>query len=116
MVWSIPTTIQISTSIQFPLSSQPVARSSTIRNHKLNQTPIKVDRLSNWLEGYEYKDYICDSLRFGFDIGWEGVYYTEPSKNAQIIDEIPWVADEMIRKEADSARVAGPFVKPPFMN
>ena len=82
------------------------------------QTPIKVDRLAFWLEGYdeEKKQKLIKGFSEGFEIGFEGKTNNEIPKNLKSSVQMPHLVSEHIEKELKLGRIAGPFDSPPFSN
>ena len=89
----------------------------TATNRKISlPTPIKVDDLSHWLEGYVNKDYIISGFRHGFHLNIDGQpdeisqnYHNHPSALA-----ISDLVQSKINSEVTKGRTAGPFENPPF--
>ena len=77
-------------------------------------TPIVVDRLEHYLEGYDRKDFILDGLRHGFRLGSVGTVSNENVYNLKSAVDSPAVVKEKLDKEIKAGRLAGPFAKPPF--
>ena len=84
-------------------------------------TPVKVEKLAEWLEKSNYDrqetEFLLDSFSSGFDIG-----YTGPKERASTSDNIPFTVGNMIElwnkvmKEVQAGRYAGPYDEIPFDN
>lgn len=81
-------------------------------------TPIHVDQLRNYLEGYpsELHNHLISGFSSGFSLGCEGqppIFnpHNLPSPLAQ-----PDIVTDKIAKELNSGRIAGTFHVPPFDN
>ena len=81
-------------------------------------TPIKVDKLSYWLQGYNLKekDYLLNGFTYGFKIPYQGDRIYRFHKNLTSADFHNDVLMNKIGKELDAGRVGGPFHVSPFTN
>lgn len=79
-------------------------------------TPVSVDRLAFWLEGYDSKkaEFLLDGFRHGFRVGFQGKVTSIVHKNLKSAALQPQVVDQHIKKEISAGRMHGPFVSPPF--
>ena len=79
-------------------------------------TPIQVDRLAFWLEGYDTqkKLFLLEGFKNGFKIGFQGSVNNAIPNNLKSASEMPNLVSEHIQKELLAGRIAGPFVSPPF--
>lgn len=84
-------------------------------------TPVKVDRLDRWLEGYDENErqYLIDGFSNGFSIACEEVPNasgTAEFSNHNSAKQHPEVLRELIMEEVQKGRIAGPFNTKPFPN
>lgn len=81
-------------------------------------TPIKVEQLRNWLQGYNshISQFLINGFRYGFKIPFTGQRIFMKNKNLKSACENLNVVKEKIQVEIEAGRVAGPFRDPPFPN
>lgn len=81
-------------------------------------TPIKSDRLHNWLLGYnkDAKNFLIDGFTFGFKIPFEGKRKFTYFDNLLSARNNISILKEKIAKEVRAGRAAGPFDNPPFQD
>lgn len=81
-------------------------------------TPVKVNKLKNWLAGYTQTDveFLVDGFTNGFRIPFSGTRQFRLSKNLQSARDHPNILANKIAVELEAGRVAGPFATPPFDN
>ena len=79
-------------------------------------TPVKVEVLSKYLEGYENAQYIIDGFTQGFRINFDGPDLPLTSSNSDSANQNPQAVDQKIKKELELGRLAGPFDSVPFQN
>ena len=79
-------------------------------------TPIKVDRLSYWLKGFDFNsfNYLTDGFKFGFDIGFRRSVTQHEVKKILSARSKPEVVEDKIKKELEGNRFVGPFREKPF--
>ena len=79
-------------------------------------TPIKVDKLQAYLDGYppRSKQYLLDGFRSGFSIDYVGPRNNFSSKNLSSALDLPEGVNDKLAKELHSGRIAGPFETQPF--
>jgi hypothetical protein len=79
-------------------------------------TPVKVDRLDHWLQGYEptLRDYIVNGFLYGFDIGFIGEVSIVESQNMKSARDRPDIVDNKLAKEIEAGRISGPHFHQPF--
>jgi hypothetical protein len=79
-------------------------------------TPIKLDRLMHWLQGYplDLKLYLHNGFINGFDIGFQGKNLSSKPYNLQSAFDYPHIVDKKLCEEIEFGRVAGPFEDPPW--
>lgn len=83
-------------------------------------TPVKVDRLDYWLEGYDerVKSYLLDGFRHGFSLKCNhnpsaGSPNDQTGNHKSATDQ-PDVVRKLLSKEVAANRIAGPFDKKPY--
>ena len=81
-------------------------------------TPIKIDKLLRWLEGYDKvkTKYLEIGFSEGFRLGFNGVLNKKQHHNLKSALDLPEVTKEKIIKEIRANRVEGPFDLPPKSN
>ena len=87
-------------------------------------TPVKVDRLEHWLEGYPegQRNYLINGFTNGFSIechenpSANANQCTTGSNNHKSATEHPEIVTSLLKEELDKNRLAGPFEKKPFDN
>jgi hypothetical protein len=77
-------------------------------------TPISVDRLMYWLEGYEDRQFLSSGFTKGFSIQFNGSPFNSFHPNHNSAARQPHLLRNLINKEVKAGRVAGPFSSPPF--
>ena len=82
------------------------------------RTPIQVDRLAHWLQGYDRSEttFLLNGFTNSFHAGFHGVANNVVPKNMKSAYKHPSEVDNHIQKELKANRLAGPFDKPPFTN
>lgn len=110
------------TATQLP-QSQTLTNAHTALTRNKNSdnqivTPIKVDQLRHWLEGYDphISQFLINGFNFGFKIPFTGQRIFMQSKNLKSARENLNVVKEKIQVEIEAGRVDGPFRNPPFPN
>ena len=82
-------------------------------------TPIDVDRLELELQHFPDKQFVnqlINDIREGTRIGYTGPRLPRLSKNLPSATQHPQVVSQILAKEVELGRVAGPFNSPPFPN
>ena len=82
-------------------------------------TPVRVDRLAYWLEGYDEseKKYLLNGFREGFSILCEDLpTLVNSAKNQKPAIQKPEVLQKLLEKEIKNNRIAGPYSEIPFKN
>lgn len=81
-------------------------------------TPIKVEVLAKYLEGYNVQErqYILNGFSKGFSIFSYIVDTTGTCKNLRSALERPDIVTTKIETEVSAGRIAGPFTVPPFID
>ena len=79
-------------------------------------TPIQVDKLYSWLDGYDknVRQYLCEGFLKGFQIPFHGEINNSPVKNLTSAYKHPEEVSKAILKEVEAGRIAGPFAQQPF--
>ena len=93
--------------------------STNISYPNLLPTPIVVDRLESALNGHpdpHFVSQVCNNLRHGAQIGFEGQRAPRFSRNLPTALADPSVVTSNLAHEISLGRVAGPFDSPPFPN
>ena len=74
-------------------------------------TPISVDRLAWWLDGYDesLKNYLLTGFLTGFRIGFSGTPISKVFKNHNSALQHPEVIEHYIQKEIRAGRIFGPL-------
>ena len=86
-------------------------------NRKL-PTPVKIERLANFLVGYDEATvaYLINGFTEGFSLECKGMVNTKEPKNLKSAYLNPTVVDAKLAKELALGRIIGPFDAPPFEN
>lgn len=81
-------------------------------------TTIKVEKLAQYLEGYdvEKKKYLIDGFTNGFKLEFQGERVYQFSPNSKSATDRPDIVREKIQKELKLGRIIGPFDVCPFPN
>ena len=79
-------------------------------------SPIIIDRLGEYLEGYDDKDYIINGFKTGFSINFQGEESPLSSNNSASVSSNTEVVHQKVQSELKLGRFAGPFNKPPYEN
>ena len=80
--------------------------------------PLKVSKLTQWLDGYDANvaQFVINGFEFGFKIPYFGSRCFQKTRNLKsALDYLP-VLHQKIQIEIDAGRVVGPFQEPPFPN
>ena len=79
-------------------------------------SPIIIDKLGEYLEGYDDKNYIINSFKTGFSINFQGEESPLSSNNSVSVSSNTEVVHQKVQSELKLGRFAGPFNKPPYEN
>ena len=81
-------------------------------------TPVKVERLAYYLEGYNVQTYeeLLSGFLHGFCLHFHGPQISQVSTNLLSAAQHPEIVDSKLAKEVLAGRVLGPFKHPPFDN
>jgi hypothetical protein len=99
--------------------SETVDQPSLNRQNFLIPTPINVNLLEKALKGHPDRQFVsqlCQNLRHGARIGFQGKRVQRFSKNLPTALADPTVVSSNLATEVSLGRVAGPFDTPPFPN
>ena len=81
-------------------------------------TPIKVESLEKYLEGYPpvSRQYLLEGFSQGFRLMNFNSTPSDRDKNLRTASEHPHVVDSKIKKELNQGRIMGPFKQSPFQD
>ena len=98
-----------------PTARQPPTQ---VDNHSKSTvaTPIKVEKLAFWLQGYdnEAQKYLLDGFSEGFKIPFKGEVKSTTVQNLKSAAKHSTVVDQYIAKELQKDRISGPYNSLPF--
>ena len=79
-------------------------------------TPVKVNRLHFYLDGYptKLKDYLLNGFQHGFLLAYVGPHKPSSCKNLLSATQNPVAVSDKLSKELSLGRIAGPFLERPF--
>ena len=83
------------------------------------KTPIKIDALQAYLEGYDSvkTQYLLDGFSQGFMLQSQGLQSANTDvKNPSIPNQLVAEVQKKLQKEIDAGRIIGPFSSPPLPN
>jgi hypothetical protein len=109
-------------SIRKPPTNYPIlnasADSSVIGHSRSVCTPVKIEKLSFLLKGYDEseKQFLENGFTNGFRSPYTGKRQFRTSANLKSAQINPGVLISKIACEVAAGRVAGPFTDPPFLN
>ena len=89
---------------------------TTVLPSLLLPTPVKIKPLIELLSGYESSiiQFLISGFSYGFPLHYQGEHRIFEAKNLTSALENPQIVDMKLAKELAIARLAGPFVSPPF--
>lgn len=81
-------------------------------------TPIQVDKLASYLEGYDpsLAQFLINGFTFGFRIPYQGQRAFRVSKNLSSLKNNDGFFQSKLINELRAHRIAGPYTNPPFPN
>lgn len=81
-------------------------------------TPIQVDKLASYLEGYDpsLAQFLINGFTFGFRIPYQGQRAFRVSKNLSSLKNNDGILQSKLINELRAHRIAGPYTNPPFPN
>jgi hypothetical protein len=106
-------------SIRNPSTNFNASAGSSVIGHSQSVcTPVKIEKLSFWLKGYDEseKQFLENGFTNGFRIPYTGKRQFRTSVNLKSAQINPGVLISKIACEVAAGRVAGPFIDPPFLN
>jgi hypothetical protein len=121
----VPTQASAAINVDQSMTNSPGAASSqrslrmSIDYYNQLPTPILVDKLESALSGHPDSNFVfqvCNNLRFGARIGFEGQRAPKFSRNLPTALADPSVVTNNLAHEISLGRVAGPYDNPPFPN
>lgn len=88
------------------------------QTNKLVVTPVKVNVLGQFLEGYDdhLKTFLYEGFKQGFKIQYQGPRQQRFCKNLLSVQQHENIVAEKLQKEVSLGRIAGPFNFLPFSN
>ena len=94
----------------------PKHQTPSLLTPKTLPTPVKIDRLKAFLEGYNQQlvEYIVKGFKEGFSLCSRAKVNNIEPKNLKSAYLHPEVLDDKIKKEVDLGRLLGPFDSRPF--
>lgn len=86
--------------------------------NKLVVTPVKINVLGQFLEGYDdhLKTFLYEGFKQGFKIQYRGPRQQRFCKNLLSVQQHENIVAEKLQKEVSLGRIAGPFNFLPFSN
>ncbi len=81
------------------------------------KTPLLVNNFLHELQYYPdqtFASYLIHSLRFGFDIGYNGPEFSNHTRNLTSAKKHPQIITENLITELKAGRMVGPFARPPL--
>ena len=88
--------------------------SQSTQADKILPTPININVLSTFLDGYSEADYILEGFQNGFMLHFDGPELSLNSTNSASAQENPQIVQEKIKLESSLDRISGPFKEPPL--
>ena len=79
-------------------------------------TPVQIDKLKIYIDGYKYAKYIIDGFVNGFTLGFESPIDLKNAENARDIYDNEKLVQAKLQEELDARRIEGPFAFPPLNN
>ena len=77
-------------------------------------TPVRVDQLNKWLDGYPKQAQIVDIFQQGAYLDFKGIECPLTSNNSHTAKQRSDIVTLKIQEELSLHRIAGPFDSPPF--
>ena len=110
---------KLQTTTDPPRTTTDLPNQKTKDGSHLIPTPIDVTRLESALRGHPdpaFVSQLCQNLRYGARIGFQGQRAPRFSKNLHTAHADPTIVSSNLATEVSLGRVAGPFDNPPFPN
>lgn len=79
-------------------------------------TPIYIHKLSQFLSGYQWANYLIDGFTSGFKLGYLGPRVSASASNLTSCKQHPDIVRQKLNEELQAGRVKGPFSSPPLGN
>lgn len=81
-------------------------------------TPIQVDKLASYLDGYDpsLAQFLISGFTFGFRIPYKGQRAFRVSRNLSSLNNNDGILQSKLSNELRAHRIAGPYPNPPFPN
>ena len=101
------------------VNQDSTTQANSSHNTCLAPTPIKFERLNILLSKYPYhvaRNTLIDGFRSGFRVKYTGPRSPRDAHNLKSVIQNKNIARLKIEKEIELGRVAGPFLKRPFIN
>lgn len=109
---------EISQIQEVPIHHTKLNNQQTPQANKLVVTPVKVNVLGQFLEGYDdhLKTFLYEGFKQGFKIQYQGPRQQRFCKNLLSVQQHENIVAEKLQKEVSLGRIAGPFNFLPFSN
>lgn len=109
---------EISQIQEVPIHHTKLNNQQSPQANKLVVTPVKVNVLGQFLEGYDdhLKTFLYEGFKQGFKIQYQGPRQQRFCKNLLSVQQHENIVAEKLQKEVSLGRIAGPFNFLPFSN
>lgn len=109
---------EISQIQEVPIHHTKLNNQQSPQANKLVVTPVKVNILGQFLEGYDdhLKTFLYEGFKQGFKIQYQGPRQQRFCKNLLSVQQHENIVAEKLQKEVSLGRIAGPFNFLPFSN
>lgn len=109
---------EISQIQEVPIHHTKLNNQQSPQANKLVVTPVKVNVLGQFLEGYDdhLQTYLYEGFKQGFKIQYQGPRQQRFCKNLLSVQQHENIVAEKLQKEVSLGRIAGPFNFLPFSN
>lgn len=109
---------EISQIQEVPIHHPKLNNQQSPQANKLVVTPVKVNVLGQFLEGYDdhLKTFLYEGFKQGFKIQYQGPRQQRFCKNLLSVQQHENIVAEKLQKEVSLGRIAGPFNFLPFSN
>lgn len=109
---------EISQIQEVPIHYTKLNNQQSPQANKLVVTPVKVNVLGQFLEGYDdhLKTFLYEGFKQGFKIQYQGPRQQRFCKNLLSVQQHENIVAEKLQKEVSLGRIAGPFNFLPFSN
>lgn len=108
---------EISQIQEVPIHHTKLNNQQSPQANKLVVTPVKVNVLGQFLEGYDdhLKTFLYEGFKQGFKIQYQGPIQQRFCKNLLSVQQHEHIVVDKLRKEVSLGRIAGPFNFTPFL-